>query len=148
MQQHQLRPPKGAKTRRTRVGRGDSSGHGGYSGRGVKGQNSRTGGGVRVSFQGGQIPLVKSLPKVRGFTNIFRREFAPINLDRLAGLSPGTEVTPGTMLEMGLLRSLRKPVKVLGRGELDVPLTVEAHRFSRTARAKIEEAGGTAREIA
>ena len=147
MQQHHLRPPKGAKHRRTRVGRGDGSGHGSYSGRGVKGQKSRTGGGVRISFQGGQIPLVKSLPKIRGFTNIFRREFTPVNLDRLAGLPSGSEVTPETMVELGLLKSVKKPVKVLGRGELDVPLTVEAHRFSRSARTKIEAAGGTVREI-
>lgn len=147
MQQHHLRPPKGAKRRRTRVGRGDSSGHGSYSGRGVKGQKSRTGGGVRISFQGGQLPLVKSLPMVRGFTNIFRREFAPVNLDRLAGLPSGSEVTPDTMVELGLLKNLKKPVKVLGRGELEVPLTVEAHRFSGSARTKIEAAGGTVREI-
>ncbi len=147
MQQHHLRPPKGAKRRRTRVGRGDGSGHGSYSGRGVKGQKSRTGGGVRISFQGGQLPLVKSLPMIRGFTNIFRREFAPINLDRLASLPSGSEVTPETMVELGLLKNLKKPVKVLGRGELDVPLTVAAHRFSGSARTKIEAAGGTVREI-
>ena len=147
MQQH-LRPPKGAKHKRTRVGRGDGSGHGSYSGRGIKGQKSRTGGGVRISFQGGQIPLVKSLPMVRGFTNIFRREFAPVNLERLADIPSGSEVTPQTMVEMGLLRSLKKPVKVLGKGELKVALTVEAHRFSKSARAKIEEAGGSVREIA
>jgi len=147
VQQHHLRPPKGAKHKRTRLGRGDGSGHGSYSGRGVKGQKSRTGGGVRVSFQGGQLSLVKSLPKIRGFTNIFRREFMPVNLDRLAGLPSGSEVTPETMVELGLLKSVKKPVKVLGRGELDVPLTVEAHRFSRSARTKIEAAGGTVREI-
>ena len=147
MQQHHLRPPKDAKRRRTRVGRGDGSGHGSYAGRGVKGQKSRTGGGVRVSFQGGQLPLVKSLPMIRGFTNIFRREFAPINLDRLANLPSGSEVTPETMVELGLLKNLKKPVKVLGRGELDVSLNVAAHRFSGSARTKIEAAGGTVREI-
>jgi large subunit ribosomal protein L15 len=84
---------------------------------------------------------------VRGFTNIFRREFAPVNLDRLAGLPSGSEVTPDTMVELGLLKNLKKPVKVLGRGELEVPLTVEAHRFSGSARTKIEAAGGTVREI-
>lgn len=147
MQQH-LRPAKGAKHKRTRVGRGDSSGHGSYSGRGIKGQKSRTGGGVRTSFQGGQNPLVKSLPMVRGFTNIFRREFAPVNLDRLSDIPSGSKVTPQTMVEMGLLRNLRKPVKVLGNGELKVALTVEAQRFSKSAKIKIEDAGGTVREIA
>ncbi len=102
---------------------------------------------MRISFQGGQLPLVKSLPMIRGFTNIFRREFAPINLDRLASLPSGSEVTPETMVELGLLKNLKKPVKVLGRGELDVPLTVAAHRFSGSARTKIEAAGGTVREI-
>jgi len=147
VQQH-LRPAKGAKHKRTRVGRGDSSGHGSYSGRGIKGQKSRTGGGVRISFQGGQNPLVKSLPMVRGFTNIFRREFAPVNLDRLSDIPSGSKVTPQTMVEMGLLRNLRKPVKVLGNGELKVALTVEAQRFSKSAKIKIEDAGGTVREIA
>lgn len=137
----------GAKKARKRVGRGDSSGHGSYSGRGMKGQNSRSGGGVRPGFEGGQQPLITRLDKLPGFTNIFRKEFTVINLDRLAKFPANSEVTPQVLLESGAVRDLRKPVKVLGRGEIDRPLVVEAHRFSGSARRKIEEAGGTVREI-
>ena len=137
----------GAKKARKRVGRGDSSGHGSYSGRGMKGQNSRSGGGVRPGFEGVQQPLITRLDKLPGFTNIFRKEFTVINLDRLAKFPANSEVTPQVLLESGAVRDLRKPVKVLGRGEIDRPLVVEAHRFSGSARRKIEEAGGTVREI-
>jgi len=137
----------GAKKARKRVGRGDSSGHGSFSGRGMKGQNSRSGGGVRPGFEGGQQPLITRLDKLPGFTNIFRKEFTVINLDRLAKFPANSEVTPQVLLESGAVRDLRKPVKVLGRGEIDRPLVVEAHRFSGSARRKIEEAGGTVREI-
>jgi large subunit ribosomal protein L15 len=137
----------GAKKARKRVGRGDSSGHGSYSGRGMKGQNSRSGGGVRPGFEGGQQPLITRLDKLPGFTNIFRKEFTVINLDRLAKFPANSEVTPQVLLESGAVRDLRKPVKVLGRGEIDRPLVVEAHRFSGSARRKIEEVGGTVREI-
>lgn len=147
MRLHELRPPMGAKKARKRVGRGDSSGHGSYSGRGMKGQNSRSGGGVRPGFEGGQQPLITRLDKLPGFTNIFRKEFTVINLDRLAKFPANSEVTPQVLLESGAVRDLRKPVKVLGRGEIDRPLVVEAHRFSGSARRKIEEAGGTVREI-
>ena len=147
MQQHELRPPKGAKRPRKRVGRGDSSGHGSYSGRGMKGQKSRSGGGVRLGFQGGQLPLIKSLPTLRGFTNIFRTEYSVVNLDRLARFGANIEVTPQMLVDSGLVKNLNKPVKVLGRGELEVPLVVEAHKFSRSARSKIEAAGGSVREI-
>jgi len=147
MRLHELRPPMGAKKARKRVGRGDSSGHGSYSGRGMKGQNSRSGGGVRPGFEGGQQPLITRLDKLPGFTNIFRKEFTVINLDRLAKFPANSEVTPQVLLESGAVRDLRKPVKVLGRGEIDRPLVVEANRFSGSARRKIEEAGGTVREI-
>ena len=147
MQQHLLRPPKGARRNRKIVGRGNGSGHGNYSGRGLKGQKSRSGGGVRLSFQGGQLPLVKSLPKMRGFTNIFRKEYSVVNLDRLATFPAQSEITPQSLVEAGVLKNVKKPVKVLGRGELEVSLVVEAHRFSRTAREKIEAAGGSVREI-
>ena len=146
MRQHELRPPRGAKHTRKRIGRGDGSGHGSYSGRGMKGQNSRSGGGVRPGFEGGQLPLTKALPSMRGFTNIFRTEYAVVNLDRLGRFPANTEVTPAQMLQAGIIKDLRKPVKVLGRGELDTALVVEAHRFSSTARQKIESAGGTVRE--
>jgi large subunit ribosomal protein L15 len=134
MKAHKLGPPKGAKQNRKRIGRGDGSGHGSFSGRGIKGQKSRSGGGVRPGFEGGQLALFKALPKMRGFTNIFRIEFTEVNLDRLARFQPETEVTLGLM--------------VLGRGELSVPLVVEAHKFSAGARRKIEAAGGSVREIA
>ncbi len=147
MQQHELRPPKGAKKNRRRVGRGDSSGFGSYSGRGMKGQNSRTGGGVRPSFEGGQLPLSKKLPKIRGFTNIFRKRYSVVNVDRLAAFPSESEVTPEALSDAGILRNLNNPVKILGRGELNVPLVVSAHKFSASARQQIEAAGGSVREI-
>lgn len=147
MGQHDLRPPRGARKARKRVGRGDGSGHGSYSGRGLKGQNSRSGGGVRLGFEGGQQPLITRLDKLPGFTNIFRTEFTVINVDRLAAFPADSEVTPQTLVESGIVRDPRKPVKILGRGEIERPLIVEAHRFSGSARRKIEAAGGTVREI-
>ncbi len=147
MQQHDLRAPKGAKKSRRRVGRGDSSGFGSFSGRGMKGQKSRTGGGVRPSFEGGQLPLAKKLPKIRGFTNIFRTRYSVVNLERLAAFPSESEVTPEALNEAGILRNLRYPVKILGRGELNVPLVVSAHKFSNSARQQIEAAGGSVREI-
>ena len=147
MQQHELRPPKGAKKNRRRVGRGDSSGFGSFSGRGMKGQKSRTGGGVRPSFEGGQLPLSKKLPKIRGFTNIFRKRYSVVNVDRLAVFPSESEVTPQALGDAGILRSVKNPVKILGRGELNVPLVVSAHKFSASARHQIEAAGGSVREI-
>ena len=147
MQQHELRPPKGAKKSRRRVGRGDSSGFGSFAGRGMKGQKSRTGGGVRPSFEGGQLPLSKKLPMIRGFTNIFRTRYSVVNVDRLAAFPSETEVTPEVLNEVGILRNLKYPVKILGRGELNVPLVVSAHKFSNSARQQIEAAGGSVREI-
>ena len=147
MRQHELRPPKGAKRPRKRIGRGDGSGHGSYSGRGMKGQNSRSGGGVRPGFEGGQNPITKALPKLRGFTNIFRKEFSVVNLDRLGKFPADSEVNPTLMVEAGLVKNLRRPVKVLGRGEVDIPLQVEAHSFSEAARRKIEAAGGKVTEV-
>ena len=147
MKQHDLRPPKGAKRPRKRIGRGDGSGHGSFSGRGMKGQNSRSGGGVRVGFEGGQLPLIRRLPRMRGFTNIFRKRYSLINLDRLSGFPADTEVTPQLLLETGLVRNLKDPIKVLGRGEVGTALIVEAHGFSASARRKIEAAGGRVKEI-
>jgi large subunit ribosomal protein L15 len=144
-QQHLLRPSKGAKRSRKRLGRGVGSGHGSFSGRGLKGQKARSGGGPRLGFQGGGLALIKSLPMMRGFTNVFRQEYSVVNLHRLADLPANTEVTLQALVETGLVKDLRKPVKVLGRGELDVALVVEAHRFSRSAQEKIEAAGGSVR---
>lgn len=147
MQQHLLKPPKGARKRRKRVGRGDGSGHGSYSGRGIKGQKARSGGQMRPGFEGGQLPIIKRLPTQRGFTNIFRQEYAEVNLDRLADFPANAEVTPQVLLQKGIVKDLRKPIKVLGRGELQVPLVVEANKFSSAARRKIEVAGGSVREV-
>ena len=147
MRQNDLRPPAGAKHNRRRVGRGDSSGFGSFSGKGMKGQKSRTGGGVRLGFHGGGLRLIKALPMMRGFTNIFRKEFSVVNVDSLSGFPASTEVTLSAMVKTGLVKDLRKPVKILGRGELDVPLTVEAHKFTVQARRKIESAGGSVREM-
>ena len=148
MQQHQLRPPKGAKKDRRRKGRGDGSGRGTYSGRGIKGQNSRSGGGVRPGFEGGQQRLIKGMPMLRGFTNIFRTEYTVVNVDTLAALAGGDEITPESLVEAGVIKNLKKPIKVLGDGEISVVVNVAAHRFSRSAREKIEAAGGSIREVA
>ena len=146
MQAHQVRPVQPRRPRK-RVGRGDGSGSGTYSGRGMKGQNSRSGGGVRPAFEGGQLPLVKGLPTLRGFTNIFRREYQVVNLERMGTLPEEvTEVTPQVMEAHGLVKSARRPIKVLGYGEMARPLQVQASKFSQAARAKIESAGGTVQE--
>ena len=146
MQAHQVRPVYSRRPRK-RIGRGLGSGHGTYAGRGMKGQKSRSGGGVRPSFEGGQLPQVKGLPTLRGFTNIFRREYQVVNLERLSHLPESvTQVTPELMKQHGLVKSSRRLVKVLGQGELTRSLQVQANKFSQTARAKIEAAGGTVEE--
>ena len=147
MQQHLLRPPEKSKKNRKRLGRGDSSGHGSFSGKGMKGQKSRSGGGVRPGFEGGQQPLIKSLPMIRGFTNIFRTVYNEVNVDKLAGFAADTEVTPEVLVEAGLIKNTKHRVKILGRGDLEVSLVVQAHKFSRSAREKIEAAGGSVREV-
>lgn len=139
MDLRELRPAKGTKHAKKRVGRGPGSGTGKTSGRGHKGQGSRSGGGVRPGFEGGQMPLTRRVPK-RGFHNPFRTQYTPVNLDGLGLFEPGQEVSPDLLREKGLLG--RGLVKILGRGELDRPLTVKAHGFSRSAREKIEAAGG------
>lgn len=143
MQAHDLKPPKGAKHARRRIGRGNSSGHGTYSGRGVKGQKSRSGRKPRRFFEGGQTRLLKTLPKKRGFRNPFRVEYSPVNLSDLETFDEKTEVTPQLLKEKRILRSLRKPVKILATGDLTKSLTVSAHKFSMAAKEKIEAAGGT-----
>ncbi len=144
---HELRPPKGAKHARRRVGRGNASGHGTYSGRGLKGQKARAGRKPKLGFEGGQTRLIKRLPHRRGFTNAFRVEYSPVNLRDLQQFEAGTEVTPELLKEKRVLRSLRKPLKVLALGDLTKPLTVKAHKFSASAREKIEAAGGSAVEL-
>ena len=143
MQAHELKPPKGAKHARKRIGRGNSSGQGTYSGRGVKGQKSRSGRKPRRFFEGGQTRLTKTLPRKRGFRNPFRVEYSPVNLSDLETLDDKSKVTPELLKEKRILRSLRKPVKVLASGELTKSLAVSAHKFSMAAKEKIEAAGGT-----
>jgi len=144
---HQLKPPKGAKHARKRVGCGNASGHGTYSGRGLKGQKARPGRKPKLGFEGGQTKLIKRLPRRRGFTNPFRVEYTSVNLRDLQQFEAGSEVTPQLLKEKGIIRSLRKPVKVLADGELSKALTVRAHKFSLSARDKIQAVGGEALEL-
>ena len=148
MQNHTL-SSAGSKTRkRKRIGRGDASGNGSYSGKGMKGQKSRSGGGVRPGFEGGQLPLIKRLPSLRGFTNIFKTQYHAVNLDTILKMYPnGGDVSPGTLVETGVLKDQKLPLKVLGRGEISVNLKVSAHKFTKSAKQKIETAGGTIQVI-
>lgn len=146
MKLHELQPAPGAKSSPKRVGRGIGSGLGKTSGKGHKGQKARSGGGKGPSFEGGQTPLQRRLPK-RGFTNIFAKEFAEVNLEQLNRFEDGTEVTPELLKESGVLKKLKDGVKVLGHGELSKRLTVKANGFTKSAVAKIETAGGKAEVI-
>ena len=143
MKLHELSPAKGSKHSRKRVGRGPGSGLGKTAGRGEKGQKSRTGYSSRPGFEGGQMPLVRRVPK-RGFTNIFKTEYAVVNVGDLAELEG--EITPESLAGHGLVRSGRL-VKVLGEGEIGKALRITANKFSKSARAKIEAAGGTCEEL-
>ena len=143
MKLHELSPAKGSKHSKKRVGRGPGSGLGKTAGRGEKGQKSRTGYSSRPGFEGGQMPLVRRVPK-RGFTNIWRAEYAVVNLSQLAELEG--DITPESLRELGLVRAGRK-VKVLGDGEIAKPLRVVANKFSKSAREKIEAAGGRCEEL-
>ncbi len=136
----------GAKHKRKFVGRGNGSGHGTYSGRGLKGQKARSGGGVRLGFEGGQLALIKRLPRKRGFTNIFKTEYNIVNVGQLAIFSPGSEVTPGELLRAGLISTTDHPTKILGTGEIKHPLLVSADRFSSSAEKKIVAAGGSVKQ--
>jgi len=138
-----LRPDEGAKRQSRRLGRGHGSGRGKTAGRGTKGQNSRSGGGVRPGFEGGQLPIQKRMPYKRGFTNRWRTPWETVNVSRLAELEVDGPITPEVLAEVGLIRSTRFPVKILGVGELDSKLTVHAHGFSKGAQALIENAGGS-----
>jgi large subunit ribosomal protein L15 len=114
----------------------------------MKGQKSRSGGGVRPGFEGGQLPLIKRLPSLRGFTNIFKTQYHAVNLDTILKMYPnGGDVSPGTLVETGVLKDQKLPLKVLGRGEINVNLKVSAHKFTKSAKEKIETAGGTIQVI-
>ena len=145
MQLNELGPAEGSKQRSRRVGRGDGSGRGTYSGRGMKGQKGHHKG-VRLGFEGGQLPLIKRLPRKRGFTNVFKVEFNVVNVSSLNVFPAGAEVTPKEMKDAGLIRSLNRPTKVLGHGDLEKSLTVQADRFSSVAEEKIKAAQGTVRK--
>lgn len=147
MMEHTLEPHPGARKRRKRVGRGDSAGQGSTAGRGQKGQQSRSGGGPRPGFEGGQLPLIKGLPMRRGFTNIFKIEYALVTLDDLDRFEAGTRVSPEMLLQTGVLRNLKQPVKVVANGSLSKGLTVAAHKFTRPALAQITAAGGQVEEL-
>lgn len=147
MKLHDLKPAEGANRKSRRVGRGHGSGKGKTAGKGMMGQKARSGPGPYRTFEGGQNRLVKRMPFKRGFTNIFRVEYETVNVGRLAAWPAGVEVTPATLLEARIVRRKALPVKILGDGELTKALTVKAHKFSASARAKIEAAGGTVEEL-
>ncbi|WP_414044190.1 50S ribosomal protein L15 [Macrococcus animalis] len=146
MKLHEMKPVEGARKERNRVGRGMASGNGKTSGRGHKGQKARSGGGVRLGFEGGQLPLFRRLPK-RGFTNINRKDYAIVNLDQLNRFEEGTEVTPALLIETGVVSNEKSGIKILGNGELTAKLTVKAHKFSASAKEAIEGKGGTTEVI-
>ena len=143
MKLHDLQPRHGAKKSRKRVGRGISAGQGKTAGRGVKGYGARSGSGGKLYHQGGNLPFYRSLPFKRGFTNINRIVWHEVNLDNLSELKADAEVTPDSLVEAGILRDVRKPVVLLGRGEIKVPLKIRVHRITQGAKKKIESAGGT-----
>jgi len=142
-----LRPAKGANRKNKRVGRGIGTGHSKTSTRGYKGQKSRSGTSIRAGFEGGQMPLYRRLPK-RGFNNVFRKEYAVVNLAALSGFEPGSTVGPEVLLEKRIVRKLCDGLKVLGNGELKHAITVRAHKVSKGAAEKIQKAGGTIEIIA
>lgn len=146
MRLHELQPAAGSRQERKRKGRGIGSGLGKTAGRGHKGQKSRSGGGVRLGFEGGQMPLFQRLPK-RGFTNIYRKEYAIVNLEKLNRFEDGTEVTPELLIETGVVSKEKAGIKILAKGTLDKKLNVKAHKFSTAAKEAIEAAGGSAEVI-
>jgi large subunit ribosomal protein L15 len=146
MKLHEIKPAAGSTKRRKVVGRGRGSGHGTTAGRGGKGQTARTGSSIPAWFEGGQMPLIRRLPK-RGFTNIFKKDYAIINIEILDRFESGQEITPALLVSQGMIRSRHDGVKVLGTGALTKALTVHAHKFSQSAAAKIEAAGGKVQVI-
>ena len=141
MKLHELLPPEGSRRPRKRVGRGVGSGHGKTAGKGTKGHNSRSGGGVRPGFEGGQMPLHRRLPK-RGFTNIFKKKIVVINIRDLARFESGSIVDEAALVRIGLVKGRRDGIKLLGKGEITIPLTVKVNDASKSAREKILAAGG------
>lgn len=146
MKLHELRAAEGATRAPKRKGRGTASGNGTTAGRGMNGQNSRSGGGVRLGFEGGQMPLYRRLPK-RGFTNIWGTEYTIVNVDALNKFEAGTVVNQAVLEDAGIVKQVKDGIKILGEGDLKVALTVQAAKFSKTAVEKIEAAGGKAEVI-
>ena len=146
MKLHELQPAAGSRKERNRVGRGQGSGNGKTAGRGSKGQKARSGGGVRLGFEGGQTPLFRRLPK-RGFQNINRKEYAVVNLETLNRFEDGQEVTAAVLVEAGIVKNKKDGIKVLANGKLERKLTVKANKFSQAAKEAIEAAGGTVEVI-
>ena len=147
MLEHDLQQAEKARKNRKRAGRGDSSGNGSYSGRGMKGQTSRSGKPLRPGFEGGQLPLIKGLQMKRGFNNIFKTQYSIVNVSDLQMFPEGTEISNKTLFEHGLISTLRHPVKDLGNGALSNKITIEATKFTKTALEKLEKSGSTAKEI-
>lgn len=147
MKLHELREPQGAKRPRKRKGRGIAAGQGKTAGYGTKGQNSRSGRGGKLYFEGGQLPLVRRLAYKRGFRNVNRVEYSVVNVGALELFPEGTVVGPELLMQSGLVKKLDQPIKILGEGDLPHPLTVQADKFSEAARAKIEAVGGVAVEL-
>lgn len=146
MKLHELRAVEGATKNRKRRGRGTATGQGKTGGRGMNGQKSRSGGGVRPGFEGGQMPLYRRIPK-RGFTNIWRKEYEIVNIESLNRFEAGTVVTPELLIEAGMVKQVKDGVKILGNGKLEKELTVQAQKFTKSALEKIEAAGGKAQVI-
>lgn len=146
MKLHELRAAEGATRNRKRRGRGTATGQGKTGGRGMNGQKSRSGGGVRLGFEGGQMPLYRRIPK-RGFTNIWKKQWSILNVDDLNTFEDGAEITPELLMEKGLAKQVKDGIKILGEGTLEKKLTVKAHKFSKTAVEKIESVGGKAEVI-
>ena len=146
MRLHDLRPAEGSTKSKKRVGRGTGSGLGTTAGRGMNGQNSRAGGGVRPGFEGGQMPLFRRIPK-RGFNNKFKKQWTVVNVEILNEFEDGTEITPEVLLQTGVVSKLSYGLKILGDGELNKKLTVKANKFTQSAISKIEAAGGKAEVI-
>lgn len=141
-----LKPPAGSRKKRKRVGRGDGSGHGGTSCKGAKGQKARSGGGVGHGFEGGQMPLARRLPK-RGFRNTFRKEIITVNIEQLKRFPEGSVIDEDSLLQAGLVKRKGDGIKILGKGDLGHPLSLKVRRVSRSARSKIEAAGGSIIEV-
>ena len=146
MKLHELTYTEGSRKDRKRIGRGHGSGQGKTAGKGHKGQNARSGGGVRIGFEGGQTPLFRRLPK-RGFTNINAKEYAIVNLDQLNAFEDGAEVTPVVLVESGIVKAEKSGIKILGNGELTKKLTVKAAKFSKSAEEAITAKGGSVEVI-